>query len=211
MVVKFRESSSAPIPLRRRSHRKAIHQCDDRWCTYSKMVCVGMNELSSLRTESPALPLLTVGDHGNVTIRSTSGVIDKLWFTTTFCIPLAINNIRYQRLVHMVCHHSNRIRYKGTPTPRQIRPTDICLITNHSIINDLNDSNYEKEPRLARRVLSRATSWSPKTCEIHIRNVIIHSEPPSLVCWLWVGFIWCIVIDPAIHITFMLFESGVVS
>ena len=32
---------------------------------HSKMVCVGTNELSSLRTESHAQPLLTVGAHSN--------------------------------------------------------------------------------------------------------------------------------------------------
>ena len=32
---------------------------------HSKMVCVGTNELSPLRTESHAQPLLTVGDHSN--------------------------------------------------------------------------------------------------------------------------------------------------
>ena len=40
---------------------------------HSKMVCVGTNELSSLRTESHAQPLLTVGDHSNMAPRSSSG------------------------------------------------------------------------------------------------------------------------------------------
>ena len=116
--------------------RKAIDQYNHRWYRYSRMVRVGTNQLSSLFTECYAQCLLTVGDHSNGTIRSTSGVIGQI--VTQHNIPHSLNHHQYH-------HWSNRAWYIWCINIGDIEGSYHVLLHVLDVDDSVSDSTLQED------------------------------------------------------------------